>query len=329
MPPVVIHDYRQRRLKRKMPWPPTPTDWSHAVSAALSETVPAALLRQQLTNITAMLKGAVMSYLPLPDRQRGAWITQPLPAPTPALLQAYSQWSRADAARYRSSIPPHLASSQLGLSLIARLTAQSPYPMLSVLNQGVHIRIHQPLPQGEPLQLRGRLVDASDDGFRARVHSHIDIGTASQPQALEIDSYAAVVLRKRPTGADSERERDEPVFETIGHWQAGADEGVKFFLLTGDFNPIHTLPMLARHTRFRGCIMHGYGAFAQVFEAILNAGHTIADIDVRFIKPLPLPSPPLLIQVAASADADGRHALRLTDAAANLYQVGSFLPQAR
>jgi len=297
------------------------------VPAALSEKVPASLLRQQLPNIAAMLRGAVVSYLPLPDRQRGAWITQTLPAPTPALLQAYCQWSRADAARYRSSIPPHLASGQLGLGLIARLTAQSPYPMLSVLNQGVHIRIHQPLPQGEPLQLRGRLVDASDDGFRARVHSHIEVGTASQPKALEIDSYAAVVLRKRPAGADSER--DEPDFETIGHWQAGADEGVKFFLLTGDFNPIHTLPMLARHTRFKGCIMHGYGAFAQVFEAIRNAGHAIADIDVRFIKPLPLPSPPLLIQVAASADADGRHALRLTDAAANLYQVGSFLPQAR
>ncbi len=295
--------------------------------AALSEKVPASLLRQQLPNITAMLKGAVMSYLPLPDRQRGEWVTQQLPAPVPALLQAYSQWSRAGTERYRSSIPPHLASSQLGLGLIAQLTAQSPYPMLSVLNQGVHIRIHQPLPQGEALQLRGRLIDASDDGFRARVHSRVEVGTASQPKALEIDSYAAVVLRKRPAGVEAERA--EPDFETIGHWQAGADEGVKFFLLTGDFNPIHTLPMLARHTRFRGCIMHGYGAFAQVFEAIKNAGHTIADIDVRFIKPLPLPSPPLLIQVAASADAEGRHALRLTDAASNLYQVGSFLPQAR
>ena len=75
--------------------------------------------------------------------------------------------------------------------------------------------------------------------------------------------------------------------------------------------------------------MHGYGAFAQVFEAIQNSGQTIADIDVRFIKPLPLPSPPLLIQVAATADAEGRHALRLTDVTGNLYQVGSFLPAAR
>lgn len=297
------------------------------MTTSTTTRIPTTLLRQQLPNITAMLKGAVMSYLPLGNRQRGEWLTQQRPAPTPALLQAYSQWSRADATRYPTSIPPHLASSQLGLGLIARLTAQSPYPMLSVLNQGVRLRINQALPQGEELTLRGRLVDASDDGFRARVHSHVEIGTASQPNALEIDAYAAVVLRKRPASVDAER--TEPDFETVGHWQAEADEGVKFFMLTGDFNPIHTLPVMARRSRFGGCIMHGYGAFAQVFEAIQNSGQTIADIEVRFIKPLPLPSPALLIQVAATADAEGRHALRLTDVSGNLYQVGSFLPAAR
>jgi len=297
------------------------------MSVAPSPTIPTSLLRQQLPNIAAMLSGAVVSYLPGQARKRGQIIEKSLPAPSPALLQAYIQWSRAQPERYAEHIPPHLASAQIGLGLIATLTAQSPYPMLSVLNQGVRIRVHQPLPQGQALTLKGRLVDASDDGYRARVHACIEIGTAHQPAALVIDSLAAVVLRKRPSS--DEGARVEPDFQTVGHWQAGADEGVKFFLLTGDFNPIHTLPALARRTRFRGCIMHGYGAFAQVFEAIENAGYAIADIDVRFIKPLPLPSPPLMIQVAATADSQGRHALRLTDAESNLYQVGSFLPRSR
>ncbi len=295
----------------------------------MSAAIPTALLRQQLPNITAMLKGAVVSYLPLPNRRRGQWVTQQLAAPSTALVRAYAQWSRAEPERYGTTLPAHLISGQTGLGLIARLTAQSPYPMLSVLNQGVHLRINQALTQGEAITLRGRLVDASDDGYRARVHSRLEAGTACCPDALVIDAYAAVVLRKRPDNRNEERQA--PDFRTVGHWQAGADEGVKFFLLTGDFNPIHTLPAMARRTRFRGCIMHGYGAFAQVFEAIQNAGWTIADIDVRFIKPLPLPSPALLIQVAATADAGGRHALRLTDADAddNLYQVGSFLPATR
>lgn len=293
----------------------------------MSAAIPTALLRQQLPNITAMLKGAAMSYLPLPDRQRGQWLTQHLAPPSTALLQAYVDWSRGDPASYREVIPAHFVSCQLGLGLIAKLTAQSPYPMLSVLNQGVHLRINALLPQGEDIQLRGCLLDASDDGSRARVHVRVEAGTASRPDAMVIDSYAAVVLRQRAPAASAPRQ--EPDYRTIGGWQAGADEGVKFFLLTGDFNPIHTVPMMARRTRFRGCIMHGYGAFAQVFEAIRNDGRNIADIDVRFIRPLPLPSPELMIQVADTADADGRHALRLTDAAGNLYQVGSFLPAAR
>jgi acyl dehydratase len=140
---------------------------------------------------------------------------------------------------------------------------------------------------------------------------------------MELDAYAAVVLKRRPGGASGPR--DDVAFETIGRWQPGADEGRKFFYLTGDFNPIHTWPALARRTRFRGCIMHGFGGFAQAFEAIRNAGHDIADIDVKFVRPLPLPGPEVLIQIAATADASGRRALRLADASGNVYHAGSFL----
>ncbi|MES2919697.1 MAG: MaoC family dehydratase [Pseudomonadota bacterium] len=173
--------------------------------------------------------------------------------------------------------------------------------------------------------MRGRLVEASDDGARARIHSTLTVGTAETPVAMTIDAYAAVVLGKRKDAAAPARAAVD--FQTIDRWEAGGDEGRKFFFLTGDFNPIHTWPAFAKRTSFRGCIMHGYGGFAQIFEAICNAGWSIADIDVKFVKPLPLPSPEVLIQVAARPDAGGRHALRMTDAAGNLYQVGSFRPQ--
>jgi acyl dehydratase len=141
---------------------------------------------------------------------------------------------------------------------------------------------------------------------------------------MQLDAYAAVVLKRRPGGASGPRA--DAVFETIGRWRPAADEGRKFFYLTGDFNPIHTWPALARRTRFRGCIMHGFGGFAQAFEAIRSAGHGIGDIDVKFVRPLPLPGPEVLIQVAATADAAGRRALRLVDTSDNVYQAGSFLP---
>jgi acyl dehydratase len=168
-------------------------------------------------------------------------------------------------------------------------------------------------------------VDASDDGYRARIHSTLTVGTPDVPIAMELDAYAAVVLKRRPGGASAPRE--EVAFETIGRWQPGADEGRKFFYLTGDFNPIHTWPAFARRTRFRGCIMHGFGGFAQAFEAIRSAGLDIADIDVKFVRPLPLPGPEVLIQVAVSTDSAGRRALRLADASGSVYHAGSFLPK--
>jgi len=44
------------------------------------------------------------------------------------------------------------------------------------------------------------------------------------------------------------------------------------------------------------------------------------------VRPLPLPGPEVLIQVAPTADASGRRALRVVDSSGNVYHAGSFLP---
>lgn len=275
--------------------------------------------------IGAFVAGAARSLLPRPGAglDRSEIVREAAP-PSLALQQAYAAWARATPGRYDGVIPPHLVNCQIALPVISALTARSPYPLLGVLNQGIHLALHAPLPATERLIVHGHLVDASDDGSRARIHSTLTVGTASVPQAMTLDAYAAVVLGRRKESGKETREAVD--FRTIDTWQAAGDEGRKFFYLTGDFNPIHTWPAFARRTSFKGCIMHGYGAFAQVFEAIRNAGWTIADIDVKFVRPLPLPSPQVQIQVSAKPDLTGRHALRLVDAAGNLYQVGSFRP---
>lgn len=289
----------------------------------MSVQIPVRLLTEHKATISAMLLGGARSVLPFVKKsQGGVFINRRLTSPSPELVQAFNVW--AGVARPSSDLPPPLMVAQTALSVVSELTAQCPYPLLGVLNQGLRIVIHQRLPVGGKLNLAGELVDASDDGYRARIHSHVEVGTDSCPNAVSIDAYAAVVLKKRTDGASSNRV--EPSWETIGHWQAGADEGVKFFLLTGDFNPIHTLPAVARRTRFKGCIMHGYGAFSQIYAALENTGWKIKDIETRFVKPLPLPSPALLIQIARTRNDEGRFPFRLTDADGNLYQVGSFIP---
>ena len=281
------------------------------------------LLLQQGGVIGAFLGGALKSLLPHRGGLDRSEIVRSTPAPSLELQRAYAAWCNAPPGRYDDELPPHFVACQVALPVVSALTARSPYPLLGVLNQGIHLAIRHPVPATAPLTVRGHLVDANDDGYRARIHSALTVGTPDIPLAMELDAYAAVVLKRRPGGASGPR--DDVAFETIGRWQPGADEGRKFFYLTGDFNPIHTWPALARRTRFRGCIMHGFGGFAQAFEAIRNGGHDIADIDVKFVRPLPLPGPEVLIQIAATADASGRRALRLADASGNVYHAGSFL----
>jgi len=282
------------------------------------------LLLQQGGVIGAFLGGAVKSLLPRRGGLDQSEIVRNTPAPSLELQRAYAAWSNAPVGRYDDELPPHFVACQVALPVISALTARSPYPLLGVLNQGIRLAIHHPIPATAPLTVRGHLVDASDDGYRARIHSTLAVSTPGIPLAMALDAYAAVVLKRRPGGASGPRE--DIAFETIGRWQPGADEGRKFFYLTGDFNPIHTWQAFARRTRFRGCIMHGFGGFAQAFEAIRNAGHDVADIDVKFVRPLPLPGPEVLIQIAATPDPSGRRALRLVDANGNVYHAGSFLP---
>jgi acyl dehydratase len=282
------------------------------------------LLLQQGSVIGAFLGGAVKSLLPRRGGLDHSEIVRSTPPPSRELLRAYAAWSNAPVDRYDDTLPPHFVAAQVALPVISALTARSPYPLLGVLNQGIHLALHHPIPASEQITVRGHLADASDDGHRARIHSRLTVATPSVPVAMEIDSYAAVVLKRRP-GGDA-KPREDFAFETIGRWQPGADEGRKFFYLTGDFNPIHTWQAFARRTRFRGCIMHGFGGFAQAFEAIRSAGHDIADIDVKFVRPLPLPGPEVLIQVATTVDGSGRRALRLADGSGNVYHAGSFLP---
>lgn len=285
--------------------------------------IPVRLVTEHTATISSMLLGGARSVLPFVRKsQGGVRISRRLNAPSAALVDAFNAW--AGVARPAGDLPPPLMVAQTALSVVSDLTAQCPYPLLGVLNQGLRIVIHERLPVGGKLNLSGELVDASDDGYRARIHSHVEVGTDRCPNAVSIDAFAAVVLKKRPDGGASDRV--EPHWETVGHWQAAADEGVKFFLLTGDFNPIHTLPAVARRTRFKGCIMHGYGAFSQIYACLENNGWRIADIETRFVKPLPLPSPLLLIQIARERNDEGRLPFRLTDADGNLYQVGSFVP---
>lgn len=225
----------------------------------------------------------------------GPWIQATLPPRPEALVRDYVRHVGGDPAWYRGRVPAHLFP-QWGFPLAARALAALPYPLARVINAGCRIEQHGPLVAGEPLVVRARVERVDDDGLRAVVTTRIVTGHRGSAERVVAELRAFIPLQ-RDGASKKERARAtvpadarEIAFSTIGE-RAGLD----FAKLTGDFNPIHWLPVYARAAGFRACILHGFSTLARAIEALDRARLTgdpmrLACVDARFTRPLVLPA---------------------------------------
>lgn len=293
--------------------------------------VPVSLTLEQYPAITGMLGGLALSLMPpalktqLLDSSREQTLTA-APA-SDKLLSHYLTWAGASTERYTGYLPPHFFA-KYGMALVAKLTSMVPHNLASVLNQGTRYRVKRLIPSGEKILMRGKLMECTDDGRRVRIHVRITVGWSAEPDAMTVDNYVAVMHGKPDKATTPKRSANEHDYETIGHWSADRDDGKRFAILTGDFNPIHTMEIVGNHSPFRACILQAYGGVARSWEALANAGHgNITDFDVKYVKPNRLPNPSLQVQRSTEPDAQGYRQLRLTDTSGNVYIAGRFLDQ--
>ena len=240
----------------------------------------------------------------------GPEIVQTVPPRDPELVARYLEHLGADPSSWGTSVPNHFFP-QWTFPALARTLERIPYPLGDLLNGGATMRSRSPVPMGESLTTRARLVRIDDDGRRAIMHQALTTGTPSAPDALEVEFRAIVRLRSRPPsgrdgGRDSGREpgrdggeragREKPTVpdgaREIGRWALTPSSGLEFALLTGDFNPIHWVPVAAQAAGFKNTILHGFASMARAAEALQRElGHpqALAALDVRFVQPLVLP----------------------------------------
>lgn len=223
----------------------------------------------------------------------GAWIEAEPSAPPRALAHDFVREVGGEPSVLRDHLPPHLFP-QWGLPLAARALSGVPYPMLHVMNAGCQLRILARLPAGERLQIRARLESVDETETRAVLRTRILTGTKSTPDALDATLHAFVPLARRAGGSKSPTAvpRDAREIERIA---LDPRAGLRFALLTGDFNPIHWLAPYARSAGFRAPILHGFGTFARVVQVAADhmAGrdpYRLTQIEARFTKPLVLPA---------------------------------------
>jgi acyl dehydratase len=223
----------------------------------------------------------------------GPWIEAELPPRSGDLVRDYVRHVGGDPAAYAGALPPHLFP-QWSFPLAAEALAGLRYPMTRVINAGCRIEARAPLPAGEPLVVRARLEAVDDDGKRARIAQRVVTGTRRVPEAVVAEMRTYVPLAR---GGKSER-KTAPVVpadaEEIARFEVDARAGLEFAVLTGDFNPIHWVPLAAKAAGFRGMILHGFATLARAFEAVVRAKlggdpGRLKVIEARFVKPLVLP----------------------------------------
>lgn len=276
------------------------------------------LLTEQLRPAAAMLAGGAWSLVPSALRRTVDPVDRPVrhrvSTGSDDLLDAHAAWAGAPPQRYATTVPPH-TFARWAMPVIARLTARAPLPLLQVLNQGVDVEVLHPIPRGVPLDLTGRFDGVVEEPTRTRVDTSIDVALPNGTTAMRLQVHAVV-----PTGGGGGSRRAEPDrdWTELGAFAAEADDGKRFFWLTGDFNPIHTVDAVGRRTRFDGCILHGFGTMARTWEVAVDAGLELRDVQVRFVAPNPLPNPRITVERASTQD-DGRTLVRAQGADGTTY----------
>ena len=217
------------------------------------------------------------------------------------LIDAYVRHVGGDPSGYRGRVPAHLFP-QWTFPLTGKLVDGLKYPMLAAMNGGCKLTIDQPLPAGEPLQVSGQLVNIDDDGRRAILDQKMITGTRSAPDAITAHLYVFIPLgdkTKNGNGKASGEKKDKarvPVdARELAYWKLSAEAGLDFAKLTGDFNPVHWVPAWAHAFGFKNTILHGFGTLARAIEGLIRAKfagdvNALAEIDVRFTRPLVLPA---------------------------------------
>ncbi|WP_343580122.1 MaoC/PaaZ C-terminal domain-containing protein [Acinetobacter sp.] len=253
---------------------------------------------------------------PTSDWQALAPIKEIIRPPSDELVNNYIQWSGASVTQYPDTIPAHMVS-QWGLSFAIRLLLQTAYPLGQVINQGVSLKIDGDIPRNEKLLIQAKIAHVDERNGLARVSVQIITGTITQPALVETVLHMAFMLPHFKKAKRTET-RDEKSWQSVGEWSATADDGFKFALLTGDFNPIHWVGPLAKMSSFGQKVLHGFGMFARSFELLPEP---IQQIDVRFLKSVKLPSKHNQVEISTE---QGQNHVRLVNAAGQICLTGQY-----
>lgn len=232
----------------------------------------------------------------------GPWLEETVPVRPAALVRDFIAVCGGRPDAWAGRLPPTMFP-QWGWPLITRALRGLPYPLARAVNAGCTWTVRGELPADQPLKLAARLLRIDDDGRRALLTVELRTGLAGAAPALESTLTAFVPLpTKGQKGEKKEPVRVPSSARPLATVAVPADQGWRFSLVSGDFNPIHWLGPYAKMAGFGGVILHGFGTAALAAERIIaeRGGEpgTLRGMELRFTRPLRLPASLGLFTVA-------------------------------
>jgi len=284
--------------------------------------VPLSFVRHQRPMLAAIGRIALGAVLPFARPKTNPSVFLPerrlISAPSDDLATRYAAWSGTPDG-YSNTLPPHMIA-QWSIPLATTVLRQTKYNLATIINQGVSLRINGDLPRGVPLQLGASITRIEETAGRARVSVALTTGTQTDPTIIEAVMESTFPLPGAPGEQRKTRPQDVGDWDTIGSWRTSKEDGLNFALLTGDFNPIHWIGIAGKVSPFKTTVLQGFGMMARTFEALDQDGR-VDFVDVRFLKPVTLPSSDVAVQISQSPNG-GR--VRVLGPDARLHLAGTY-----
>lgn len=183
----------------------------------------------------------------------------------------------------------HVQTFPLQLELLA--SPSFPVPMSTVVHAANTMSLLRPVRASEPLTLSVSAGGAFQ--HRRGVMIAID-STASvddEPVWRGTSHYLAVgATMANLAPATEPTTLPVETLTTAGLWRLPAHLGRDYASVSGDYNPIHLHPLAAKALGFPRAIIHGMWTHARVLAALQPRLPDAFSADVRFVKPILLPS---------------------------------------
>lgn len=158
---------------------------------------------------------------------------------------------------------------------------------LKVLHGEQHLQVHTPLPVEGTVIGRNRILEVIDKGAGKGALIIIERRILDQSSGALLSTQTATVFARGDGGfggpvTESPPPHELPVREpdmTVD--MPTSPRAALLYRLSGDYNPLHADPEVARKAGFRAPILHGLASYGVAARAVLQAGGVAGDAQLQ------------------------------------------------